>query len=164
MRYVKWIGVILSIMWFSFVDKDSIFSGYGVGDKAPLFTLSTTNEEGHTLALSELKGEYVLLSFWASYDADSRMKNVQLSKAIANVPEANIKMISISFDEFRSVYSETIKMDQIDPTMSFVETKGEKSSLYKQYRLKKGFRNYLLNPEGIIIAKDVNPHDIVEYL
>ena len=32
MRYVKWIGVILSIMWFSFVDKDSIFSGYGVGD------------------------------------------------------------------------------------------------------------------------------------
>jgi hypothetical protein len=87
-----------------------------------------------------------------------------MSKAIGKMPEREIKMVSVSFDQYHSVFSETIKMDKIDPAASFVELTGEKSALYKQYRLKQGFKNYLLNPNGVIIAKDVKPEEVAAYV
>lgn len=163
MRNVKWIFVILFIALVSFVDKDNIFNGKDVGDKAPQFMLSSNSEDEHPLSLDQFKGNYVLLSFWASYDAASRMQNVQLSKAVAQMP-SQVRMVSVSFDEYRSVFDETIKRDRIDPAICFVELEGEKSSLYKQYGLKKGFKNYLLNPDGIIIAKDVKADEIAAFV
>lgn len=163
MRNVKWSMVALSLLLVSFVDKDNLFSGHDVGDKAPLFTLAAPIEGSSPLNLRDLKGEYVLLSFWASYDAPSRMQNVQLSRVAAQMPD-KLKMVSVSFDEYRSVFSETVKNDKIDPTGSFVELAGEKSPLFKQYRLKRGFKNYLLNPEGVIIAKDVQADELADYI
>lgn len=74
--------------------------------------------------------------------------------------EKPVRMVSVSFDEYQSVFDETIRQDGIDPATSFVELAGEQSPLFKQYRLKRGFRNYLLNPEGVIIAKNVQAHEI----
>lgn len=159
MKYVKWIFVVLFVFLVSFVEKDNIFSGHGVGDKAPDFTLSATTEGEASLNLRAWRGEYVLLSFWASYDAPSRARNVQMSRAIARM-EKPVRMVSVSFDEYQSVFDETIRQDGIDPATSFVELAGEQSPLFKQYRLKRGFRNYLLNPEGVIIAKNVQAHEI----
>lgn len=163
MRHVKWSFVVLFISLVSFVDKDNIFSGHDVGDKAPQFTLPATKEGEQPLSLRTLKGNYVLLSFWASYDANSRMQNVLLSNAVAQMSE-EVKMVSVSFDQHQSVFNETIKKDKIEPAFSFVELAGEKSPLYKQFRLKRGFKNYLLNPQGIIIAKDVKAEEIAAYV
>lgn len=164
MRNVKWIFVVLFILLVSFVDKDNMFSGHDVGDKAPQFTLTASEEGGQPLSLRQMKGEYVLLSFWASYDAASRMQNVQLSRVVEQMPKGGVRMVSVSFDKYRSVFSETIKKDGIDPEVSFVELAGEKSPLFKQYRLKRGFKNYLLNPDGVIIAKDVQAKELAEYI
>lgn len=163
MKHVKWIFVVLFIVLVSFVDKDNIFSGHNVGDKAPQFTLTATDRAGQSLSLKELRGEYVLLSFWASYDAASRMQNVLLHKAIAEMP-GEVKMVSVSFDKYHSVYSETIRHDKIDPAVSFVELAGERSPLFKQYRLNRGLKNYLLNPDGVIIAKDVQADELAAYV
>lgn len=73
-------------------------------------------------------------------------------------------MVSVSFDEFKSVFDGTIANDGIDPENSFVELAGEESPLFKQYRLKRGFKNYLLNPKGIIIAKDVQADELADYV
>lgn len=164
MRNVKWIFVVLFILLVSFVDKDNIFSGHDVGDRAPQFTLAATTEGGQPLSLKSLKGDYVLLSFWASYDAASRAQNVKMSKVVAEMPEEKVKMVSVSFDQYRSVFSETVKNDKIDPAVSFVELEGEKSAVFKQYRLKWGFKNYLLNPKGIIIAKDIDANELAAYV
>lgn len=43
-----------------------------------------------------MKGRYVLLSFWASYDAQSRMQNVSLSNVLRS--SRNVEMVSVSFD------------------------------------------------------------------
>ena len=59
--------------------------------------------------LSDLKGKYVLLSFWASYDAQSRMQNASLSNALRSTARNNnVKMVSVSFDEYQSIFEETI--------------------------------------------------------
>ena len=164
MRHVKWIFVVLVISSLtSFIGKDKPTGGLNVGDIAPNFSIQSMSSE-QSSDLASLRGKYVLLNFWASYDAASRMQNVQLSRVAEQMPEGQVKMVSVSFDEYRSVFDETIKKDGIDPAVSFVELAGEKSPLFKQYRLKRGFKNYLLNPEGVIIAKDVQADELADYI
>ena len=64
-----------------------------------------------------------------------------------------VEMVSVSFDEYQSIFKETVRKDQIVTPTCFVETKGESSGLFKKYRLGRGFTNYLLDENGVIIAK-----------
>ena len=162
MRNVKWIFVILFIALVSFVDKDNIFNGKDVGDKAPQFMLSSNSEDEHPLSLDQFKGNYVLLSFWASYDANSRMQNVTLSHAASK--NNKVEMVSVSFDNYHSIFKETIKKDQLSTTNCFVDLAGENSEIYQTYRLHKGFKNYLLDENGVIIAKDIKAKELSSYL
>ena len=78
-----------------------------MGDIAPDFKIQSMSDEQHEL--SNLKGKYVLLSFWASYDAQSRMQNASLSNVLRAASNQNVEMVSVSFDEYRSVFEETIR-------------------------------------------------------
>ena len=131
MRHVKWIFVVLLISSLtSFVEKDKPTGGLNVGDVAPDFRIETTSDVQHNLDLTDLKGKYVLLSFWASYDAQSRMQNASLSNALRSTSlNNNVEMVSVSFDEYQSIFEETIRKDQIVTPTCFVETKGEFSEI-----------------------------------
>ena len=112
-----------------------------------------------------MKGKYVLLSFWASYDAHSRMQNASLSNVLRSASRnENVEMVSVSFDEYQSIFKETVRKDQIVTPTCFVETKGEYSGLFKKYRLGRGFTNYLLDDNGVIIAKNISAAELSAYL
>lgn len=151
--------VIISFTFFSFVGKDIPTEGLSIGDKAPELQIYG---EKQCVNLKDLQGKYVLLSFWASYDANSRMHNASLSHAVSKTD--NVEMVSVSFDEYKSIYNETIKKDQISTDYCFIDSKGEQSELYQTYRLHKGFKNYLLDENGVIIAKDVTVRQLSSYL
>lgn len=163
MKHVKWIFVVLLISSLtSFVEKDKPTGGLNVGDVAPDFKIESTSNEQY-FNLDKLKGKYVLLSFWASYDAQSRMQNVSLSNALRSASHNNVKMVSVSFDEYQSIFKETIRKDQIVTPNCFVETKGEDSGVFKKYRLNRGFNNYLLDGNGVIIAKNISAAELSAY-
>ena len=165
MKYAKWIFVVLLISSLtSFVEKDKPTGGLNVGDMAPDFKIQTMSAEQSQTELSDLRGKYVLLSFWASYDAQSRMQNASLSNALRSTARNNVKMVSVSFDEYQSIFEETIRKDQIVTPTCFVETKGEYSGLFKKYRLGRGFTNYLLDDNGVIIAKNISAAELSAYL
>ena len=166
MKYVKWIFVVLLIgSLTSFVEKDKPTGGLNVGDMAPDFKIQTMSAEQSQTELSDLKGKYVLLSFWASYDAQSRMQNASLSNVLRSASRnENVEMVSVSFDEYQSIFKETVRKDQIVTPTCFVETKGESSGLFKKYRLGRGFTNYLLDENGVIIAKNISAAELSAYL
>ena len=138
----------------SFVEKDKPTGGLNVGDIAPDFKIQSMSAGQPLAELSDMKGKYVLLSFWASYDAHSRMQNASLSNVLRSASRnENVEMVSVSFDEYQSIFKETVRKDQIVTPTCFVETKGESSGLFKKYRLGRGFTNYLLDENGVIIAK-----------
>ena len=156
-KNVKWIFVVLiisSLISFSFVGKNTLTEGLTIGDKAPTFTICG---EKQLIDLKDLRGKYVLLSFWASYDALSRMQNATLNHAVAQAD-------NVSFDEYKSIFNETIKKDQISTSNCFVELAGVSSDLYQTYRLKRGFKNFLLDENGVIVAKDVTVSELSSYL
>ena len=163
MKYVKWIFVVLLIgSLTSFVEKDKPTGGLNVGDIAPDFKIQSMSAGQPLAELSDMKGKYVLLSFWASYDAHSRMQNASLSNVLRS--SRNVEMVSVSFDEYQSIFKETVRKDQIVTPTCFVETKGEYSGLFKKYRLGRGFTNYLLDDNGVIIAKNISAAELSAYL
>ena len=166
MKYVKWIFVVLLIgSLTSFVEKDKPTGGLNVGDIAPDFKIQSMSAGQPLAELSDMKGKYVLLSFWASYDAHSRMQNASLSNVLRSASRnENVEMVSVSFDEDQSIFKETVRKDQIVTPTCFVETKGESSGLFKKYRLGRGFTNYLLDENGVIIAKNISAAELSAYL
>ena len=151
--------IMISFISFSFVGKDTPTEGLTIGDKAPEFKICG---EKQLVNLKDLRGKYVLLSFWASYDADSRMKNVTLNHVVGKTD--NVEMVSVSFDDYKSIFNETIKKDRITTPNCFVELSGNRSDIYKTYRLHKGFKNYLLDENGVIIAKDIEASELLSYI
>ncbi|MDR0892469.1 MAG: redoxin domain-containing protein [Mediterranea sp.] len=162
MRYVKWIFVVLLInLLTAFVAKDKPTKGLNEGDVAPDFQIESTAVGQPAFDLSALRGRYVLLSFWASYDARSRMQNAGLGNALRD--SRQVAMVSVSFDANRSVFEETVRRDGIRP-LCLMEAKGEESAIFKEYRLNRGFANYLLDQNGVIIAKDISVADLSAYV
>lgn len=168
MKHVKWIFVVLlASSLTSFMEKDKAFSGLNVGDVAPGIDIkvidpdvAVSNMESSQFNLSTLKGKYVVLSFWASYDANSRIQNVQLSNALKSCPNDNIEMVSISYDDFESIFKETIRKDQIVASNVYFDERGAESDVYRNYKLNKGFKNYLLDENGVILAKNISVADL----
>ena len=151
--------VLMSFFLFSFIGKDISTDEFTIGDSAPRFKICSDKE---LVDLKNFKGKYVVLSFWASYDATSRMQNAALCH-VAN-KNNDVEIISVSFDEYKSIFDESIKKDQISIKNCFVEIEGKNSELYRTYRLNRGFKNYLLDKNGVIIAENFNAKSLHIYL
>ena len=109
-------------------------------------------------------GRYTLLNFWATYDAESRARNVQLWNEVNKLSSDKIAMYSISLDEKESIFTETVKADKLEGTKQFHEELGRKSELFGKYNLQKGFCNFLIDDKGVIIAANVAPEDLTKVL
>jgi hypothetical protein len=129
--------------------------GIQPGNLAPGIDLQDINLSGKN---------YVLLQFWAAYDGKSRALNTQMHNVIAHLGTDNIQLISISLDESKAVFEGIVKTDGLNPATQFNEPLGRNSKVFKTYRLKTGFNNWLINSEGVIVAKNVSPKKITGYV
>lgn len=162
-KSVKWIFVVLvfsSLISLSFRNDESAFTeGLRVGEEAPELLLCNQMQP---LDLHAPAGSYTLLSFWASYDATSRLTNLSLNRVAEH--NSRIKMISVSFDEYRSAFNASVRQDGLSDASCHWETEGEKSEIYKRYGLKSGFKNYLLDSEGKVVACNVTSDELTALL
>jgi hypothetical protein len=111
----------------------------------------------------DLKGNgSVLVQFWAAYDPQSRLENTRMYNKISRSKSTNLRMISISLDENPAVFQGIIKTDHLNEASQWNEVSGTQSALFKDYRLKNGFGNYLLNSNGVIVAKNLSPTEVLE--
>ena len=162
-KNVKPIFVVLvfsSLISFSFNERSTSTEKLALGDKAPELVLGDNNKQ--TLNLHNPSGDYTLLSFWASYDAVSRMENAKLNHVLQH--SARVKMVSISFDSYQSVYQAAVKQDGMKTSDCHWEMEGENSPVFKAYDLEGGFKNYLLDKDGVIVAKNLTADELVSYL
>ena len=135
--------------------------GVNPGDLAPRIE-SLGNESN--FSFQNHSGRYTLLNFWAAYDAESRARNVQLWNEVNKLSSDKIAMYSISLDEKESIFTETVKADKLEGTKQFHEELGRKSELFGKYNLQKGFRNFLIDDKGVIIAANVTPQELTKVL
>jgi len=134
--------------------------GINPGDRAPGIK-SLGNESD--LSFQNHSGRYTLLCFWAAYDADSRVRNVQLSKEVNKWDSDKIVMYSVSCDKSEAVFEGTMRTDNLSGTKQFNEP-DSKSALYRQYKMDRGLKAYLINDKGVIVAVNLPPQKLAAYL
>jgi len=158
MRYLKsilFIVVVCFLMMGSRTKEIKLTEGIQPGNLAPEINRQDINLKGN---------KFTLLQFWAAYDANSRMLNTQMHNAISSLKTEDIRLVSISMDENEAVFEGTVKAEHLNPATQFNDPQGKKSRIYKAYHLKSGFKNWLINSEGIIITQNINPKEISEYI
>jgi peroxiredoxin len=155
MKYLKYFLVVglLVITTSSYTARTSA-SAVGVeqGNIAPDFEIQ--DGSGNEFKLSNLKGQMVLVSLWAAYDAKSHLQHVLFTNALKR-GDCPVKMVSVSFDQSKPVFESTLNMDGINNEFQFVDTHGSRSAIYKAYRLEKGFKSLLIDEKGRVV--EVNP-------
>ena len=154
------IGMLaLSLLFSSAFNPNK--TGLKEGERAPQLSLQNADD---SVSLQSLKGQYVLLNFWAGYDAPSRMENIRFAREIDKSGLENISLVSVSFDTNRKVFEEIVKRDELDTATQFYDKDGSRSDIFDNYRLSKGFASYLISPEGVIIAKNPNPDQLTKLI
>lgn len=120
-----------------------------LGYVAPNFSIE--NESGR-IELQQLKGRYVLLSFWSSADAESRIANIQYDRMLRNMD--GVDYVAVNFDRSLELYKELLKNDGLAKNSQFYDQDGERSDLYSRYQLGRGMRTLLLDRKGRIVAEN----------
>lgn len=116
---------------------------------------------GQHIIGDSLNGKMLLLNFWASYDAQSRMNNyhlVQLSETYKNSQFYNgegLQVVSISLDRYKSPLKKAIETDGTKNFYHICDFKGTESELAKSFDINRPV-NLLLDADGKIVARDFN--------
>lgn len=159
MKYVKFcLAVVITFaLSASSVNMHTPSAGYHPGEMIPNIIL--TDMEGNKHQLHDYRGKKVVVNFWASYDARSRAANVQLHNTLKML-DTDVTFLSISFDENQNVVERTLALDDMETVSLFSEINGTGSKLYKEFKLDRGFRNYLIGENGVIAAMNMNPDEL----
>ncbi len=165
MKYLKFLliaGIAFLSLSSNTSSTSSLSEGIYPGNLFPDIK-NLENESGTKINLSDLKGRKVLVNFWAAYDAYSHKDNVLFSHLIEskNYP---VQMVSVSFDKAESVFERTLKLDNIDPSHQFLANNNVSSELFEQFKLDKGFKNYLIDENGVIIGMNLTASDLDQLL
>lgn len=133
-------------------EEQTANSEIGIGQEAP--DIALPNPEGDTVNLHSLKGEYVLLDFWAAWCKPCRVENPHLVKAYNKYKDKGFEIFQVSLDRERKDWLEAIEKDNLDWT-HVSDLKFWNSEAAKKYNIQSIPANYLLNKEGEIIDKDL---------
>ncbi|UYQ93848.1 AhpC/TSA family protein [Chitinophaga horti] len=110
--------------------------------------------DGTPLALSSLRGKYVLIDFWASWCGPCRAENPNVVKAYNQYKDKNFTVLGISLDESKEKWLKAIEKDQL--TWAQVsDLKGWQNEVAKLYGIRAIPQNYLVDPKGRIIGKNL---------
>lgn len=134
-----------------------------MGAAAPEFVMPDTS--GKRVSLKEYRGKYVLIDFWASWCKPCREENPNLFKAYQAYKDKGLVIIGVSLDYpgGRKAWTEAIKKDQME-WVQVSELQGWSGKTGKAYFIKAIPQNFLLDPDGKIVAKDLRGEVLQEKL
>lgn len=132
-----------------------------IGYMAPDIEFTDGNDSS-IIRLSTFKGENLLVTFWSTSDASSRIRcneYTSLSKR-ANAPQH----IAVNFDSSLTLFNEIVKRDHLTASKQYHVTGKEAGDIIDRYHLDRGLHTFLINKSGRIVAIDPDVHKLETHL
>jgi len=123
-----------------------------VGAVAPEITLSQPN--GEVMSLSDLRGQYVLIDFWASWCGPCRRENPNVKKVYEKYHEKGFEIYGVSLDKDMQPWLNAIGQDGLE-WRHVSDLKYWDSQVVKDYQITGIPLTILVDKEGVIIAKNL---------
>ena len=125
------------------------------------FTQNDLNDKPFTL--SSLRGKYVLVDFWASWCVPCRAENPNVVKAYAELKDKNFEIVGVSLDQGKEAWEAAVKKDGL-PWIHVSDLKGWKNEVAMLYGVNSVPQNLLIDPQGMIIGKNLRGEALTEKL
>jgi len=135
----------------------------GIGRTALDFT--ENDPAGKKVSLSDFRGHYVLLDFWASWCAPCRAENPNYLKAYNQYKDKNFTILGVSIDkeDAKAAWLAAIKKDNL-PWTQISDLKGSNNKAAELYGVNAIPTNYLIDPDGKIVAKNLRGEALLQKL
>lgn len=132
-----------------------------VGQIAPEIALPNPNEE--LIKLSDLRGKYVLIDFWAAWCRPCREENPNVVRLYNTYNEKGFEVFGVSLDRTKEAWVKAIAEDNLTWT-HVSDLKYFNSEAAAIYKINAIPATYLIDPEGKIIAKDLRGKSLEDKL
>jgi len=128
------------------------------GDRAPDFVLESS--DGKQTALSDLRGKYVLIQFWASWSKPSMDENRFLMECYKRFGNSNFAILEVSIDSDRKEWEQAIG-ESLPGWYHLSDLRRWDSPVVDLYRVERIPSNFLVDPAGKIVEKDKFGEDLI---
>ncbi len=132
-----------------------------IGHPAPEFT--TTGIDGKPVKLSDYKGKYVMIDFWASWCAPCRQENPNVVKQYAIYKPLGLNILGISLDQDKGKWVQAVQADGLIWNHAS-DLKNFEGPTERLYHIEAIPSNFIIDPQGIIVAKNITGGDLEEFL
>lgn len=146
-----------STYYMALKERISKLEAVAVGQIAPDFTLADTN--GELLKLSDIKGDVILVDFWASWCGPCRRENPNVTALYKDYKDKGFEILGVSLDNKKEAWLKAIEDDHLN-WYHVSDLKGWKSAAAQLYAVNSIPHTVLLDSEGKILAKNLRGEEL----
>ena len=128
--------------------KNSSVNNYNVRDT-----------EGKNVSTSDYKDTYLLITFWASWDEESRQRQRELIAIKEKYKKHNFDILSVSLDTDRKAWLQAIAEDSVTWRQA-CDLEGWKTGIVERMQVRYLPTNFLLTPSRRVQAIDIYGEDL----
>lgn len=144
-----------------FITQAEDLKRLAIGQPAPDFESLTANNR--TVKLSDFRGKYLLLDFWASWCVPCREENPNIVRLFHRYADQGFTVLGVSLDGNPGSWLKAVEQDKLEWT-NVSDLQAWKGEVVDLYRISAIPTSYILDPDGIIVAKDLRGKALEDFL